>query len=76
MSTPSQTEGDIARKDRAETSPESSSALGYAVFGCLIAGGVGIVKALGMDRPVDVLLCLLASVLCFGVVIHVHSRRR
>jgi hypothetical protein len=52
-----------------------STALDWAVFGCLIAGAVGIIKAFGMDSPLGVLLCLLGSVAAFGLVIYVHFRK-
>jgi len=54
---------------------KSTTALDWAVLGCLIAGAVGIVKALGMDKPSGVLLCLLGSVAAFGLVIYVHLRK-
>ncbi|HUA67054.1 MAG TPA: hypothetical protein VMA13_00785 [Candidatus Saccharimonadales bacterium] len=43
-----------------------------AVFGCLVAGIVGVVKASAMASGVDVLLCLWGSVLAFGVAIGVY----
>ena len=45
---------------------------GFAVLGCLVAGGVGIVKALSMESGVDVLFCLLGSVAAFGVVYYIY----
>jgi hypothetical protein len=53
----------------------SSTALDWAVLGCLIAGGVGIFKAYGMNSPSGVLLCLLGAVAAFGLVIFVHLRK-
>ena len=50
-------------------------ALDWAVFGCLVAGAVGIFKACGMDSPLGVLLCLLGSVAAFGVIIYAHMRK-
>ena len=41
---------------------KSTTALDWAVLGCLIAGAVGIVKAFGMDSPSGVLLCLLTGI--------------
>jgi hypothetical protein len=64
--------------DKSETTESSSrktSALDWAVFGCLAAGAVGIIKALSMDRPFDVAICLLASVIAFSVVFYVHLRK-
>ena len=52
-----------------------TTALDWAVFGCLAAGGVGIYKAVCMDTPVGVLLCLLGSVAAFGLIIFVHLRK-
>jgi hypothetical protein len=54
---------------------KSTTALDWAVLGCLIAGAVGIVKAFGMESPSGVLLCLLGSVAAFGLVIYVHLRK-
>jgi len=53
----------------------ATTALDWAVFGCLVAGAVGIIKALGMDNPSGVLLCLLGSVAAFGMVFYVHLRK-
>ncbi len=53
---------------------KSTTALDWAVLGCLIAGAVGIVKAFGMDSPSGVLLCLLGAVAAFGLVVYVHLR--
>jgi hypothetical protein len=43
-----------------------------AVFGCLLAGMVGVIKASTMASGLDVLLCLWGSVLAFGVAIGVY----
>ena len=43
-----------------------------AVFGCLMAGMVGVIKASTMASGFDVLLCLWGSVLAFGVAIGVY----
>jgi hypothetical protein len=53
----------------------ATSGLDWAVFGCLAAGAVGIIKALGMDSPSGVLLCLLGSVAAFGLVIFFHFKK-
>ena len=60
-----------------ETSEKQSraDALDWAVFGCVAAGGVGIYKACEMSNAVDVLICLLGSVIAFGVVFYVHLRK-
>jgi hypothetical protein len=52
-----------------------TSALDWAVFGCLSAGAVGIIKALGAESPSGVLLCLLGSVAAFGLIIYLHLRK-
>lgn len=54
----------------------AQTVLGFAVLGCMVAGGVGIAKALNMERGLDVLFCLLGSVAAFGVVFYVYLRRR
>jgi hypothetical protein len=64
------------RTETVEESSEKSDALGWAVFGCLAAGAVGIYKALEMDKPIDILVCLLGSLVAFGVVFYVHLRKR
>jgi len=60
--------------------PERSSGvetvLGFAILGCLVAGGVGIIKALSMESGFDVLLCLLASVSAFGLVFYIYFGKR
>jgi hypothetical protein len=62
-----------ARGETAEA--KRTSGLDYAVFGCLAAGGVGILKALDMSSAVDVFICLLGSVAAFGLVFYVHLRK-
>ena len=54
---------------------KATTALDWAVFGCLAAGAVGIIKALDTDSPSGVLLCLLGSVAAFGMVFYVHLRK-
>jgi hypothetical protein len=58
-----------------ETSSSADTVLGFAVLGCLVAGGVGILKALSMESGFDVLLCLLGSVAAFGMVFYIYFRR-
>ena len=53
-----------------------ADALDWAVFGCLAVGAVGIIKALSMDKAVDILICSLGSVIAFSVVFYVHLRKR
>ncbi len=43
-----------------------------AVFGCLIAGMVGVIKASTMVSGIDVLLCLWGAVLAFGLAMGVY----
>jgi len=66
-------------KNLADASGESSSAdtiVGFAVLGCLAAGGVGVFKALSMESGADVLLCLLGSVAAFGTVFYIYFGKR
>lgn len=49
--------------------------IGFAILGCLVAGGVGILKALSMENGADVLLCLLGSVAAFGTVFYFCFRK-
>jgi hypothetical protein len=65
----------VGRCKAAEGSSGKTTALDWAVFGCLAAGGVGIIKALDTDSPSGVLLCLLGSVAAFGMVFYVHLRK-
>lgn len=53
----------------------STTALDLAVYGCLVVGAVGIFKALGMNSPTGVLVCLLGSLAAFGLVIFVRWRK-
>jgi hypothetical protein len=55
--------------------PSTARGLDWAIIGCLVAGAVGIIKALGMDSPSSVLLCLLGSVSAFGLVIYVQFQK-
>ena len=58
--------------NRCERISSADTVVGFAVLGCLVAGGVGIVKALSMESGVDVLFCLLGSVAAFGVVYYIY----
>jgi hypothetical protein len=58
-------------QNRSETTDRHSSAntvMGYAVIGLLVAGTVGVLKAMYMQSGIDVMCCLLGSVAAFGVV--------
>jgi hypothetical protein len=65
-------------QNQTETSTRSSSTdteLGFAVIGLLVAGAVGVLKALNMESGLDVLLCLLGSVAAFGAVYYIYFGR-
>jgi hypothetical protein len=66
-------------QNRSETTARSSSTdtvLGFAVIGLLVAGTVGVLKALSMESGFDVMLCLLGSVAAFGAVCYIYFGRR
>jgi len=67
--------GTESEADQAERESRNH-ALDWAVYGCLAAGAVGIFKAWSMDRALDILICLLASVVAFSVVFYVNLRKR
>jgi hypothetical protein len=54
---------------------DGAAILEFAVFGGLLAGAAGIVKATQMDRPADILLCLLGSLTGCGLVCYFYFRR-
>jgi hypothetical protein len=77
-----QTEPDSPKDSESKKAPftqvlgsNRADALDWALFGCLAAGAVGIIKALDTNTPLGVLLCLLGSVAAFGLVIFVHLRK-
>ena len=45
--------------------------VGYAIFGCLAAGTIGLCKAVSSDG-VGAAWCLLASVAAFGAVCYIY----
>ncbi len=49
--------------------------VGFAIMGLLCAGTVGVWKAMGMERGIDVLLCLLGAVTAFGAVYYIYFRK-
>lgn len=53
----------------------AQTVIGFAVLGCMVAGGVGIAKALSMESGSGVLLCLLGSVAAFGTVFFIYLRK-
>jgi hypothetical protein len=72
MTTQTQTDNQRVRADR---NASAETVVGFAVIGCLIAGAVGIAKAMDMDSGWDVLLCLLGSVAGFGMVFYIYFRK-
>jgi 4-amino-4-deoxy-L-arabinose transferase-like glycosyltransferase len=48
--------------------------VGYAVLGCLVAGTIGIIKAIGMEDA-GAAACLLAAVAAFGTVCYIYFRK-
>jgi hypothetical protein len=73
MNAQTQTENRSSAPDR---SSSADTVVGFAVLGCLIAGGVGIAKALSMESGVGVLFCLIGSVAAFGMVYYIYYGRR
>ena len=64
--------------EQARPSERNSSAdivVGFAILGCLVAGVVGIFKAMSMESGGGVALCLLASVAAFGTVAWLYLRK-
>jgi len=66
---------------REETSsPKESSAgdgvVGYAILGCLIAGGIALFKAFFASTGIDTLLCTTGAVLAFSSVIWLYCWKR
>jgi len=55
-----------------DSNSNAETVVGFAVLGCLVAGAIGIVKALSMDTGFGVLLCLLGSVASFGTVYYIY----
>jgi hypothetical protein len=53
------------------SSSKGDTVVGFAMVGFLLAGAVGLVKAMGMTSGVDVLFCLLGSATAFGAVVYV-----
>lgn len=48
--------------------------VGYALLGCLVAGTIGIIKAIGM-ADAGAAACLLAAVAAFGTVCYISFRK-
>jgi hypothetical protein len=69
---------DTTTENRVNSAVDNSDAdkvMGFAVLGCLVAGSVGILKAMSMESGTNVLLCLLGSVAAFGTVLYFCLRR-
>ncbi|MEY2789464.1 MAG: hypothetical protein RIT19_1708 [Verrucomicrobiota bacterium] len=66
MNTPAPT-----RRIPPTSSSKGDTVVGFAMVGFLLAGAVGLVKAMGMTSGLDVLFCLLGSATAFGAVVYV-----
>lgn len=75
MITQTETEKPASQESRAAKG-QAEMVVGFAILGCLMAGGVGIWKASEMASGLDVLLCLLGSVTAFGTVFYIFLDRR
>lgn len=73
MTTETQTQN---QNETSHRSSEADTALGFAVLGLLATGAIGLVKALDMKSGLDVLLCLLGSVVAFGAVFYIYLRKQ
>jgi hypothetical protein len=76
---PRQPEAEDAQQEQLPATRQAANhggaSLEFAVFGGLLAGAAGIVKATQMQRPVDILLCLLGSLTGCGLVCYFYFRR-
>jgi hypothetical protein len=72
-----QTHAEIQNQDaRASKSlPKASGLLNVAAAGSLIAGTVGIIRALEMERAGDGLLCIFALVAAMSLVCYLYCQR-
>ena len=64
------------RSETTECGSSTDTVLGFSVLGLLVAGTVGVVKALSMESGLDVLFCLLGSVAAFGAVYYIFFGKR
>ncbi|HYE31999.1 MAG TPA: hypothetical protein VEH27_11255 [Methylomirabilota bacterium] len=69
------TQANIREISSTETHSSAAMAVGLAVIGCLVAGAVGILKAMSMETGAGVFCCLLGSVAAFGMVFYIYLRR-
>ena len=70
--TPVQTQSSDAKPAKRIISGET--VIGYSVLGCLVAGTIGIIKAMEMEG-IGAASCLLASVAAFGTTCYIYFRR-
>ncbi len=70
-----QTQSQKAESCEETIAGSAQTVLGFAVLGMLVAGGVGIAKAMEMEHGSDVLLCLLGSIAAFGTVFFIYFRK-
>ena len=74
--TKEKTHDSVARQsDTVERNSSAATVVGFAVIGCLVAGVIGILKAMSMESGGGVLCCLHASVAAFGAVAYIYLRR-
>ena len=59
----------------AKHTSKAQSVLNFAALGCLLAGAVGILRALEMERAGDGLLCLLGSLAACGLVCYLYFHK-
>jgi len=75
MNPETETDAPLDREAKAAKA-NAEMVMGFAVLGCLMAGGVGIWKASTMTSGLDVFLCLLGAVTAFGTVFYIFLGRR
>jgi hypothetical protein len=72
---PSTEDGQAISREAKAANASGEMVVGFAMLGCLLAGGVGIMKAQEMTSGLDVWLCLLGSVTAFGIVFYIFLGR-
>jgi UDP-N-acetylmuramyl pentapeptide phosphotransferase/UDP-N-acetylglucosamine-1-phosphate transferase len=70
------THGEPQRREAAEPKRASGAeaTLNFAAAGCLVAGMVGIIKAVEMQRATDGLLCVIGSLAACALVCFLYFR--
>ena len=70
------THGETNRAEtaRAKRSSPAETTLNFTALGCLVAGVVGIIKAVEMQRATDGLLCALGSLAACVLVCYLYFR--